>query len=74
MPPKKSGVRLKQSRAFFPLVHRAIVANHVVSPGICPGLIMNRRGFDSISIDRAIVTSPIKCGVVNIVCVDNSGI
>ena len=30
--------RLRQSEVFFPL---AIVAHHVVPPGICPGLIQN---------------------------------
>ena len=41
--------RLRQSEVFFPL---AIVAHHVVSPGICPGLIQNHPDH---VFDRAIV-------------------
>ena len=47
------------SEVFFPL---AIVAYHVVPPGICPGLIQNQPDFRS----RAIVISSVED--VNIVC------
>ena len=43
MPPEKMPRgRLRQSEVFFPL---AIVAHHVVPPGICPGLIQNHPDF-----------------------------
>ena len=38
-PPKKARVKLRQPKVLFPLSYQAIVANHVVPPGICPGLI-----------------------------------
>ena len=41
---KKPRGRLRQSEVFFPL---AIVAHHVVPPGICPGLIQNHPDFRS---------------------------
>ena len=41
--------RLRQSEVFFPL---AIVAHHVVPPGVCPGLIQNHPDH---VFDRAIV-------------------
>ena len=41
MPPKKKPRgRLRQTEVFFPLAHRAIVANNVVQPGICPVLLI----------------------------------
>ena len=46
---EKPTVSLRQSEVFFPL---AIVAHHVVPPGICPGLIQNHPGH---VFDRAIV-------------------
>ena len=52
-PRKKPGGELRESEVFFPLAHHAIVANHVVLPGICPGLIQNHPDFRS----RAIVFS-----------------
>ena len=42
MPPEKAWGRLRQSEVFFPLAHHAIVANHVVQPGIYPVLVQNR--------------------------------
>ena len=42
---KKARVRLRQSELFFPLAYQAVVANHVLPPGICLGLILNRQGF-----------------------------
>ena len=48
MPPKKSGVRLRQSGAVFvSLAYHAIVGTRVVPPGIFPCLIKNRPGFRS---------------------------
>ena len=55
MPPNMAKVCLKQFEVFFPLAYYAIVAIQVVPPSICPGLILNLRGFRSIS------PSPIKC-------------
>ena len=53
--------RLRQSEVFFPL---AIVAHHVVPPGICPGLIQNHPDH---VFDRAIVILSVED--VNNVCV-----
>ena len=63
MPPKKARGRLRQSEFFFPLTYHAVVANHVVQPGICPVLIQNRQGFRASSIKSV--------EEVDIVCVDN---
>ena len=41
---KKPRGRFRQSKVFFPL---AIVAHHVVSPGICLGLFQNHPDFRS---------------------------
>ena len=54
MPPKKSRVRLRQSKVSFPLPYHAIVANHVVPLGIF-GLVLSSRF--SIDIDRVILIS-----------------
>ena len=48
MPPKKSGVRLRQSGAVFvSRAYHAIVGTRVVPPGISPCLIKNLPGFQS---------------------------
>ena len=52
---KKPRGTLRQSEVFFPLADHAIVAHHVVPPGICPGLIQNHPAIVSSSF-------PIKCG------------
>ena len=50
------------------LAYHAIVANHVVPPGIFPGFIQNRPGFPSCYRHLRLSVED-----VNIVCVDNSG-
>ena len=67
-PQKKGSGRLKQSEVFFSFADH-VVANHVVPPGIWPGLtgIQNRPGFD-----RAIIISD-SVEDDNIVCIDNFG-
>ena len=67
MPPeKKPRGRLRQSEVFFPLADHAIVAHHVVPPGICPGLIQNHpdfrschRHFDKVRRTSTLFASPV---------------
>ena len=67
MPPKKGRGSLRQSEVFFSLADH-VVANHVVPPGIWPGLIQNRPGFRSCHHHLQLSVED-----DNIVCVDNFG-
>ena len=49
MPPKEARVRFRQSEVLVPLADHAIVAHHVVPPGVSPGIIQNRPGQEPVT-------------------------